>query len=130
MTDIAIDLDEHNRDVLYARRVEMFFEPNEDGTESLNGKVVWHTEWWHYSGALLRGKSLGPRIERSVESILAEEYAVGDGSIPAAVTIGAIKAAYVKHAREHFGLDAPIGEDADLDAALPPTDPGSHGAAL
>lgn len=28
MTDVAIVLDEHNRDVLYAPRVELFFSPN------------------------------------------------------------------------------------------------------
>lgn len=105
MTDVLIDLDATNRDVLYARRVEMFFEPNPDGSESLNGKVVWHTEWWHYSGNLLRSTSLGPRIERSVASLLAEEYEVGEGTLPAVVTIGAIKAAFIKHAREHLGLD-------------------------
>lgn len=113
MSDIAIELDETNRDVLYARRVEMFFEPNPDGSESLNGKVVWHTEWWHYSGELLRGVSLGPRIERTVESILAEEYTVGEGTLPAIATIGAIKAAYVKHAREHLGLGEEPSENPD-----------------
>jgi len=113
MTDVFIELDENNRDVLYARRVEMFFDPNEDGTESLNGRIVWHTEWWHYSGALFRGKSLGPRIERSVESILAEGYPVGEDALPALAVIGAIKAAFIKHARQDLGLTIPEIPDAD-----------------
>lgn len=104
MTDVFIDLDATNRDVLYARRVEMFFEPNPDGSESLNGKVVWHTEWWHYSGDLLRGKSLGPRIEKSVAEVIEESYPVGGGELPALAIIGGIKSAYITHAREHLGL--------------------------
>ena len=104
MTDVTIEIDDLNRDVLYARRVEMFFEPNEDGTESLNGKVVWHTEWWHYTGSVLRAKTLGPRIERTVEQILAEEYPVGETSIPAVLTIGSIKSAFIRHATESLGL--------------------------
>jgi len=113
MTDVSIHLDETNRDVLYARRVEMFFEPNPDGSPSTNGKVVWHTEWWHYSGNLLRGVSLGPRIERTVEAILSEEYTVGDGALPAPAVIGAIKAAYIRHAREHLGLGEEPSENPD-----------------
>ena len=113
MTDVAIELDALNRDVLYALRVEMFFQPNEDGSESLTGRVVWHTEWWHYSGNLLRGKSIGPRIERSVESILAEDYPVGDGTLPALAVVGAIKSAFIKHARQDLGLTLPENPDAD-----------------
>lgn len=103
MTDVSIDLDEHNRDVLYARRVEMFFEPNEDGTPSVNGRIVWHTEWWHYSGELLRGKSMGPRIERDVADVLGESY----GDVTAPEIIGGIKEAFVAHAREDLGISEP-----------------------
>jgi len=114
MTDVFVDIDGYNKNVLYARRVEMFFEPNEDGTESLTGRVVWHTEWWHYSGTLLRGKSLGPRIERSVESILGEDYPVGGDTLPALAVVGAIKAAFIKHAlQENLGLVTPENPDAD-----------------
>lgn len=103
MTDVSIDLDEHNRDVLYARRVEMFFEPNEDGTPSTRGKIVWHTEWWHYSGELLRGKSMGPRIEREVASVLGDQY----GGVDAAAIVGGLKAAFVEHARQDLGISEP-----------------------
>lgn len=107
MTDVSIEIDDLNRDVLFARRVEMFFEPNEDGTESLNGKIVWHTEWWHYMGSVLRAKTLGPRIERTVEQILAEDYPVNETDIPAILVIGSIKAAFIKHATESLGLNDP-----------------------
>ena len=100
MTDIAIQIDENNRDVMYARRVEMFFEPNADGSESLNGRVVWHTEWWHYSGDLLRGKSIGPRIEKSIADVIGNVY----GDLPASDIIGGINSAFIQHAREHLGI--------------------------
>lgn len=110
MTDVTIQLDEHNRDVLYARRVEMFFDPNEDGTPSTDGRVVWHTEWWHYSGELLRSKSMGPRIERQVADVLGEAYPVGEDELPALAIIGGLKAAFVMHASEHLGLSEPEPE--------------------
>lgn len=107
MTEIAVEIDEHNRDVLYARRVELFFEPREDGEPSLDGKVVWHTEWWHYSGALLRGKSIGPRVERQVVDILGESYPVEGGTLDATAIIAGIKSAFMTHAREDLGLPDP-----------------------
>lgn len=100
MTDVAIQLDENNREVLYARRVEMFFQPNADGSESVNGRVVWHTEWWHYTGDVCRAKTPGPRIEQAVADILGNVYA----GIPAPDIIGGIKAAFIQHAREHLGI--------------------------
>jgi hypothetical protein len=62
--DILRVYDEINRDVLVSRRLEVFFEPNADGSPSVNGKLIWHTEWEHRTGDVLRGKSIGPRIER------------------------------------------------------------------
>lgn len=103
MTDVSIELDATNRDVLFARRVEMFFVPNEDGTPSVDGRIVWHTEWWHYSGEVKRAQTMAQRIERSVEDIITEEYE----GIPAHVIISAIKAAFIKHAREDLGLTEP-----------------------
>lgn len=100
MTDVFIDLDATNRDVLYARRVEMFFAPNEDGSPSVEGRIVWHTEWWHYSGDVLRAKTMGPRIERSVADVIGNEY----GGVTAPEIIGGIKAAFIQHAREHLGI--------------------------
>ena len=101
MSDVSIEIDANNRDVLFCRRAEMFFVPNEDGTPSVNGRIVWHTEWWHYSGDIKRAQSTAPRIERRVEDIITDDY----GGIPAHVLVAAIKAAFIKHARQDLGLD-------------------------
>lgn len=106
MTEVSVQLDDHNRDILFARRVEMLFNPNEDGTPSLDGKVIWHSEWWHYSGDIKRAASQPLRFERNVEDILTEEYE----GIPAHVLIAAIKAAFIKHAREDLGLTHPVDD--------------------
>lgn len=111
MTEVSVELDENNRDVLYARRGEIFFEPNEDGSPSTRGKIVWHTEWWHYSGSIRRGVSLGPRIERQVSDILSDEY----GGLPAPVIIAALKDAYVAHARQDTGIGAEPEPDPEPD---------------
>ena len=104
MTDVSIELDATNRDVLFARRVEMFFVPNEDGTPSVDGRIVWHTEWWHYSGAVKRAQTMGPRIERDVADVLGESFEVDGVTLAAPAIIGGIKAAFIKHAREELGL--------------------------
>ena len=98
--DVQLIVDENNRDVLIGRRLEVFFTPNEDGTPSVNGKLLWHTEWWHMTGDVVRGKSLGPQIERTIEQVLAGDF----GGIPGMDVIAAVKAAYVTHALEHFGV--------------------------
>ena len=99
--DVERVYDESNRDVLIGRRLEVFFTPNEDGTPSVNGKLLWHTEWWHMTGDVVRGKSLGPQIERTIEQVLAGDF----GGIPGVDVIAVVKAAYVAHAREHFGVE-------------------------
>jgi hypothetical protein len=98
--DVERVYDEANRDVLVGRRLEVFFDPNEDGSASTRGRLIWHTEWWHYTGSVLRGTSLGQRIERTIEQVLAGDF----GGIPGPVVIGAVKAAYIAHAGEDFGL--------------------------
>ena len=98
--DIERVVDDANRDVLVGRRLEVFFDPNDDGTPSTRGKLIWHTEWRSYSGSLLRGTELGPRIERTIEQVLAGEF----GGMPGPVIIAAVKAAYVAHACEDFGI--------------------------
>lgn len=98
--DVQVVIDASNRDVLIGRRLEVFFTPNEDGTPSVNGKLIWHTEWWHMTGDLVRGKSMGPQIERTIEQVLAEDF----GGIAGVDVIAAVKAAYVTHALEHFGV--------------------------
>jgi hypothetical protein len=97
--DIQLIVDENNHDVLIGRRLEVFFTPNEDGTPSVNGKLLWHTEWWHMTGDVVRGKSIGPQIERTIEQVLAGDF----GGMPGVEVIAAVKAAYVAHALEHFG---------------------------
>ena len=97
--DVQLIVGENNRDVLIGRRLEVFFTPNEDGTPSANGKLLWHTEWWHMTGDVVRGKSIGPQIERTIEQVLAGDF----GGMPGVEVIAAVKAAYVAHALEHFG---------------------------
>ena len=99
--DVQVVIDANNRDVLIGRRLEVFFTPNEDGTPSVNGKLLWHTEWWHMTGDVVRGKSIGPQIERTIEQVLAGDF----GGMPGVEVIAAVKAAYVAHALEHFGVE-------------------------
>lgn len=98
--DIERVYDDRNRDVLIGRRLEVFFEPSNDGTPSINGKLIWHTEWEHRMGDVLRGTSLGPRIERTLEQVAAGEF----GGLPGMEVIAVVKAAYVAHASEAFGI--------------------------
>lgn len=98
--DIERVYDEQNRDVLIGRRLEVLFEPSADGSPSLDGKLIWHTEWEHWMGSLLRGTSLGPRIERTIGQVAAGEF----GGLPGMEVITAVKAAYVAHASEALGI--------------------------
>ena len=75
MTEIRRQYDEANYDLLVCRRMECFFIPNDDGTPSVDGRVLMHTEWMHYSGELLRGRSLGPQFERSIAQLLPGTFA-------------------------------------------------------
>ena len=104
--DVQVTIDANNRDVLIGRRLEVFFTPNEDGTPSVNGKLLWHTEWWHMTGDVVRGKSMGPQIERTIGQVLAGDF----GGIAGVDVIAAVKAAYVAHALEHFTPPAVIEE--------------------
>jgi len=98
--------DENNRDVLFCRRAEIFFTPNEDGSPSTEGKVLWHTQWWHYIGNVKRAESLGPVIENSIAQVLGDSYYVGAADpLPAAVIVAGIKAAYTHRAAAHFGIE-------------------------
>lgn len=100
--DVERVFDASNRDVLIGRRLEVFFEPSSDGTPSLSGKLIWHTEWEHRTGEVLRGKSLGPRIERTIAQVAAGEF----GGLPGLDVIAAVKAAYVAHAIEDLGINS------------------------
>ncbi|WP_313273641.1 hypothetical protein [Stenotrophomonas sp.] len=104
--DVQRVYDENNCDVLFCRRAEIFFTPNEDGTPSTEGKVLWHTQWWHYIGNVKRAESLGPVIENSIAQVLGDSYEVGAADpLPAAVIVAGIKAAYTHRAAAHFGIE-------------------------
>jgi len=104
--DVVREYDESNRDVLLCRRAEIFFTPNEDGTPSTEGKVLWHTQWWHYIGNVKRAESLGPVIENSIAQVLGDSYEIGAADpLPAAVIVAGIKAAYTHRAAAHFGIE-------------------------
>ncbi len=105
--DVERVYDASNRDVLVCRRAEIFFTPNEDGTPSTTGKVIWHTEWWHYTGAIRRGETMGPRLESNIADVLGDSYDIGGAEPLAALAIVAgIKAAYIHRAAAHFGIGA------------------------
>lgn len=114
--DIVRVYDEQNRDVLIGRRLEVLFEPSADGSPSFDGKLIWHTEWQHWMGDVLRSTSLGPRIERTIAQVAAGEF----GGVPGMDVIAMVKAAYVAHAAEVLGIDpgaanratSPEGDDA------------------
>lgn len=103
--DVERVYDETNRDVLVCRRAEIFFTPNDDGTPSTAGKVIWHTQWWSYIGAFKRGEALGPQLENSIEEVLGNSYDVGlPDALAAAGIVAGIKAAFVQRAAQHFGI--------------------------
>lgn len=109
--DIERVYDEQNRDVLIGRRLEVFFEPSGDDSPSLKGKLIWHTEWEHRMGDVLRGTSLGPRIERTIEQVAAGQF----GGVPGMDVIAVVKSAYVAHASEAFGIEASPSEALPVD---------------
>lgn len=118
--DVERVYDANNRDVLVCRRAEIFFTPNEDGTPSTNGRVLWHTEWWSYTGDFKRGELLGPQLENSINDVLGDAYDVAGLAepVPATVIVAGIKAAYIHRARLHFGIAVDVvdeegGGDAD-----------------
>ena len=67
---------------------------------------MWHTEWEHWSGTLKRGTSLGPRIERSIESVIADTYTFGlPDAIAGLIMVLGVKSAYIHQAGMEFGID-------------------------
>jgi hypothetical protein len=106
--DVERVLDANNADRLVARRLEVFFEPRDDDLPSTAGKIIWHTEWEHRSGDFKRGVSLGPRIERSIEQILGEDFTFGlPDAIPGLLLVLGVKSAFVHHAAAQFGIELP-----------------------
>lgn len=101
--DIERVFDANNRDVLVCRRVEIFLAPNEDATSGTDGRVLWHTEWWHYTGAARRGETLGPRLESSLLEVTGNQHDVGaTDPLPVPAIVAGIKTAYMQCASKHF----------------------------
>lgn len=99
--------DERHYDELFALRTELFWTPNPDGTPSANGKVVFHTLWYHFRDGMKFAESPGPRIEHSFDAILGRTFNVpiGDGEtvdMPTALIIAAVKEAFDVLANEHL----------------------------
>lgn len=121
--DIECVIDEQNRDRLVGRRLEVIFEPRDDDQPSIAGKIIWHTEWEHWSGALKRGSSLGPRIERSIASIAADTYTFGlPEAIAGLIMVMGVKSAYIHHAGREYGIDVSA-----LAGPATPAEPSSGG---
>lgn len=113
--DVVRDHGGGNLDVLYAPRAEFFFTPYEDGTPSNQGRAVFHTQWWHYSGTMKRAETLGPRVEKDVQALLDQDevYDTPLGPISAAHLVLGIKAAFTRMARKQLGLDEEPSENPD-----------------
>lgn len=83
--DVLRVIDATNADQLVCRRVECFFSPNTDRTPSANARIIFHTEWWAYSGEVFRGANLGPQIEVNLADVLPLQFDVGMG-VPVSTT--------------------------------------------
>ena len=97
-------------DKLYAPRMEVHFEPNEDGSTSTRGRVVFHTQWWHFRGGLAHSRSDGPRIERDFDTLQARQWGAvssADGTMNTGDLIAGITRAFVEIATEALSPAAP-----------------------
>ena len=99
MTRRIIVHDERHYQELFALRTELFWIPNEDGSSSANGRVVFHTLWYHFRDGIKYAETAGPRIEHSFDAILGRTFNVpvpDDDPIPVPTELlmGAIKEAF------------------------------------
>lgn len=93
MTDeIRVTFDENNYDLLICRRMEAFFNPSADGSPSADGRVLFHTEWQHFSMGTLRATSMGPQISKTFAELLPGQYAGLSGT----ELLGALKAMFIQ----------------------------------
>lgn len=107
MTARIVTHDERHYDELFALRTELFWTPNPDGSPSTNGKVVFHTLWYHFRDGMKFAESPGPRIEHDFDTILGRSFDVpiGEGetvTMPTALIMAAVKEAFDVLATEHL----------------------------
>lgn len=107
MTARIVLHDDRHYDELYALRVELFWIPNDDGSPSTNGKVVFHTLWHHFRDGRKFAQSPGPRIEHSFDAILNRTFLVPtpDGNVIPLGTMllmGGVKQAFDELANEYL----------------------------
>lgn len=93
-------------DELFAIRVELVFQPNEDGSPSVGGQANFHTEWWHFYQGQRIATTQGPVLRIPNERLLARSF----NEIPVPELIASIKTAFIElavEAGEAVGLPPP-----------------------
>ena len=117
--------DENHYEELLAVRVELLPRFNTDGTPSLDGKVIFHTEWWYFGFGELRGKRQGERIEHEFNEVLGRTWMVqtpdGPIEIPTMFIIGGTKEAFNVLADEYLATPPVPGVPMPLMPAETPT---------
>ena len=97
--DVVRQFDATNYDRLVSPRAEIFFAPNVTAEPSIAGKVLFHTEWYSYSGDLFRGATPVPPLEIPIAGMLDKVYTLADGSQLSAIRlVMGIKAAFAEQA--------------------------------
>ena len=103
--DVLRVIDDTNADQLVCRRAECFFSPNTDRSPSANAKIIFHTEWWAYSGDMFRGATLGPQIEVDLAEVMPLQFDVGMGApVPTRAIVQGIILAFEHRARSRLLL--------------------------
>lgn len=105
-------IDERHQDELYARRIEMLPIPPEADQTTSAGTVVFHTAWLHYRDNVVFSESIGPRIEKTFEQVMARSWEVPISetetvTIPTALVFGAVLVAFDTLANEHLTIPPP-----------------------
>lgn len=107
-------------DKLYAPRLEAFFRPSADGSPSLDGLMVFHTEKWHFRDNLVFAKSPGPRIEHNFNGLFERVWTLPDGTpVNTIEVILLMEQIFVELATESLAPPPPLPEL--LPVELPPT---------
>lgn len=109
--DVLRVIDATNADQLVCRRAECFFSPNTDRSPSANARIIFHTEWWAYSGDMFRGATLGPQIEVDLAEVLPLQFDVGMGvPVPTRAIVQGIILAFEQRARDRLSPPAQLPE--------------------
>ena len=105
-------IDDNHYDELIALRTEMMFQPNDDGSPSTQGRVVFHTRWLHFRFGVKFAESIGPRIEHSFDSVLGRTFNVPTGidesgepvitPVPTMLMVAGLKEAFDVLANEYL----------------------------